>query len=390
MYRFTNIKMLAVAALAFSIAACSDDDEPSNLRPRIDYSVLTPATPYSDIFVDAAGASTVDLSDGNLRLKMFQALNYYSSSNTAANTHIDAAQLKKLYANTTSPFVDISTATISVTGAQLNAATVNLKEVTASSKTAADKAGVQARVESLFDQIDAASNSIAQTGSAGQAGKVGSYLVDAKGIEVIQVIQKSLIGAVQLDYICNNLLTDGLTADNHTVVSGKNYTALEHTWDVAYGLLTLNPIYLEGATDANRNTVEFGLGSYGWEYNKAGYAKIYPAYLKGRAAIVNNDKAEIQAQATIIRTELEKAVASSAFNYLGKWKTSGGDDGRVHAIGEGLGFIYSLRFARVVSADAAFSDGIINGLVGSTNGFWDIDNDKITAAQDALQAKFNF
>ena len=371
----------------FGLASCNED-EVSHLRPSIDYSLATAETPYSELFVDANGTTTVDLSEGNARHKMFQALNYYSTSSVSANTHIDAAKLKNMFSNTGNPFTDISTSTITVVGAELNSSEVQLKDIVASSKSSTEADAARARFESLFDQIDAASNSVNATASQGVAGKLGTYLVDTKGIEVAQVIQKSLIGALQLDYISNILLDKGLTADNHSIVGDNNYTQLEHNWDEAYGLLTLNPIYLEGSTNDTRGTVEFGAGSYIWEYNKANYAKIYPAFLKGRVAIVNNDKAEYQAQALFIRTEFEKALAGAALGYLEKWKSGATDAARAHAIGEGLGFIYSLRFATIHGGDAAFSDGILTGLIDSPNGFWDLTATKVNTASDAIKAKF--
>lgn len=384
-----------VFALVFGIFACDDDNERPSLRTNVDYNTLTNATVYSQAFVDANGASTVDLTEGNQRYKMFQALNYYSSSSTAANTQIEATKLKNMFSNTGSPFSDISTSSISVTGSELNSSPFQLKNVVASSRPSTEAEAVRAKFETWFDEIALASASVNSAAAQGQAGKLSSYLVDAKGIELIQVIQKGLIGALQADYIGNVLLNEGLNAENHKVSGDKNYTELEHNWDVAYGLLTLNPIYLQGATDANRNTVEFGVGSYLWEYNKAGYPKIYPAFLKGRAAIVNNDKSELQAQATIIRTEIEKAIASAAIGYLEKWKTAeangnnSADAVRAHAIGEGIGFIYSLRFAAIHNGDAAFSDNILTGLIGSANGFWDLDATKINTASQAIKTKFN-
>jgi len=382
----TTAKALMVLSI-LGLASCNED-EVSHLRPSIDYESATPETPYSELFVDANGATTVDLIDGNSRHKMFQALNYYSTSSVSANTHIDAAKLKNLFSNTGNPFTDISTSTISVVGADLNSSDVQLKDIVASSKSTAEADAVRARIESLFDQIDAASNSVNATASQGVAGKLGTYLVDTKGIEIAQVIQKSLIGALQLDYISNILLDGGLTADNHSVVGDHNYTQLEHNWDEAYGLLTLNPIYLAGSTNDTRGTVEFGAGSYIWEYNKANYTKIYPAFLKGRVAIVNNDKAEYQTQALFIRTEFEKALAGAALGYLDKWKTGTTDAARAHAIGEGLGFIYSLRFATIHGGDAAFSDGILNALIDSPNGFWDLTATKVNTASDAIKSKF--
>jgi hypothetical protein len=380
-------KILAFIAV-FGLFSCDDDNEAS-LRSSIDYSVLKTDVGYSEQFKDASGTSTVDLSEGNTRYKMFQALNYHSTSSITANTAIDASKLKSMFSNAGSPFYDISTSTISVVGADLNASSVQLKNVTASSRPAAEAEAVRTKIESLFDEIATASASVNSTASQGQAGKLGNYLVDAKGIEIAQVIQKSLIGALQLDYIGNVLLDEGLNADNSKLVEGHNYSELEHNWDIAYGLLTLNPIYLQGATDDKRNTVEFGIGSYLWEYNKPSYAKIYPAFLKGRAAIINNDKAELQIQATFIRTEIEKAIATSATKYLEKWKNETSDAGRAHAIGEGVGFIYSLRFATIYKADATFSDNIINNLIGSTNGFWDLTTTKINTASDAIKAKFS-
>ncbi|AYB33059.1 DUF4856 domain-containing protein [Chryseolinea soli] len=383
-FRKHTLILTAVAALA----ACSDDDVKPDLRADVDYSTLDETAGYASQFTDQSGASTVDFTEGNYRLKMFQALNYHSSSSVTAKTTIDANVLKSLYANSGNPFYDISTSSVSVTGATLNGSGLQLRNITASSLSATEAEAVRTKIEGDFTAIATASLSVNQTASSGVAGKLGNYLVDAKGIEQAQIIQKSLIGALQLDYISNVLLNKGLEADNYSVVSEKNYSQLEHNWDEAYGLLTLNDVYLKGSTDATRATVEFALGSYIWEYNKAAYAKIYPAFLKGRAAIVNNDRAELQTQATFIRTEMENAIARAALGYLDKWKTGSDDPARAHAMGEGLGFVYSLRFATLHGADAAFSDNLLNGLVGSANGFWDLDATKINTASDAIKVKF--
>jgi hypothetical protein len=244
-----------------------------------------------------------------------------------------------MFDNSGDPFYDFSTNSATVVGADLNASNARLSDLVASSLPEADAQVVREKIESYFTAIEQASQSVASTASPGNAGKLGNYLLDDRGLEIAQLIQKSLIGALQLDYIGNVLLDEGLNADNYKTVEGNSYTALEHNWDVAYGLLTLNPIYLEGATDDVRNSPEFGLGSYLWEYNKANYAVIYPAFLKGRAAIVNNDRDQYQALATLIRVEMEKAIANAAIGYLNKWKSGETDAARAHAIGEGAGFI---------------------------------------------------
>lgn len=387
--KLLNPKNLLAFAL-FSLISCNDEPEMPNLRTSIDYSVLTGETVYSEAFLDADGQPTVDLAEGNILLKMFQALNYHSTSSVSAGTRIDKMVLLNMFSNTNDPFTDISPGAVPISAAELNASDVQLRNVVASSFAPADAEVVRKEIESYFTAIDVASQSLSKSASPGVAGKLGNYLVDSRGLEVAQEIQKSLVGALQLDYIANVLLDEGLNADNRTLVTGNNYTQLEHNWDIAYGLLTLNPIYLKGATDASRNTVEFGLGAYVWEYNKAAYANIYPAFLKGRAAIVNNDREQYLALATLIRSELEVAVTNAALGYLGKWKTGVDDATRAHAIGEGVGFIYSLRFAKLHGGDAASSDAILENLVGSGGGFWDLDAAKINAAIEAIQTKYTY
>lgn len=383
----SKVKALIVVVIAGCVSSCEKaDDAVPQLRTKINYSVLTATTPYKSLFLSTTGDTTVDLKSGNDRLKQFQAINYYLGAAVRDNKTLDATLMKNMYANAGNPFTDISS--LKIIGADLNSSGLQLKNITASSKSTTEADATRARLETIFGEMANVSKSVGVTASKGVAGKLGTYVVDAKGIEVAQVIQKSLIGAVQLDYICNVLLDKGLDADNSKVIAEKTYTALEHNWDEAFGLLTLNPVYLAGSTDATRGTSESFLGSYIWEYNKASYSKFHLAFLKGRAAIVNNDKTELKAQATFIRTEIEKAIAAAAVGYLGKWKTGTTDAARAHAIGEGLGFIYSLRYCNINGADAAFSDNLLNNLINSTNGFWDLTNDKINPAIDAITAKF--
>jgi Domain of unknown function (DUF4856) len=378
----TSSRFVTTALLAGVISSCNSEDTTTpQLRKTIDYAALTATTPYSSLFVDETGKTTVDLSNGNNRYKMFQAMNTYISSSISGNKQIDATVVKNMYGNIGNAFADST---------KLNTSGVQLRNVTASSLPATEAEKVRTHIDTYITSVAEASKSVTAAAAKGKAGKLGTYLVDEKGIEPIQIIQKSLIGALQYDYIGNVLLTKGLEADNSTLVAGKNYTQLEQNWDEAYGLLTLNPIFLNGSTDDKRGTTEFALGSYIWEYNKSAYAQIYPAFLKGRAAIVNNDKTELKKQADFIKAAMEKAIAASAVGYLGpKYVAAQTDAARAHAIGEGLGFIYSLRFATINGADASFSDSILKALIlDAPNGFWDLTPAKLSAASDAIKAKF--
>ncbi|WP_316831189.1 DUF4856 domain-containing protein [Pedobacter aquatilis] len=385
--KITLALMLATAAFS----SCKKDnavESETSLRTKIDYAKITADTKYDNtntLFVDASGKSTVDLTNGNNRYKMFQAINAYAGTGTTVA--LDANVLKAMFSNTGTPFTG--------TYASLNGTTVQLRNVVATTFSATDKAAILAKFDADFTNMATASSSFAATASNGVAGKLGTRLVDAKGLEVAQIIQKGLIGALQIDYISNVLLNTGLSADNKTVVSGKNYTQLEQNWDEAYGLLTINPNYLAGSTDAARGTTEFALGSYIWEYGQPAsnanynYTKILGAFLKGRAAIANNDLTEVKAQALIIRTTIEQSIARAAVGYLTKYGTRTTDADRAHDIGEGGGFIYSLRFLKMSGGDAAFSDGVLTGLLGANGNFWEITPAKIATATAAIKAKFN-
>lgn len=377
-------KPLIFLAIATSFFACKKDDNgpTASLRTPVSYTKITDTTTYSrsnGLFLDASGKTTVDFTEAASAYKEFQALNTYM---VAGRTRvISADSLKKMYANSGNPFTDAS----------LNTSGVRLTDLTASSWNTTAANVVREQFNSDLTKLAASSQSYASVASAGVSGKLGVYLVDAKGIVLQQVIQKGLIGAYQLDLISNVLLSKGLEADNTTQVAGKNYSQLEHNWDLAFATLTPNPNYLMGANVDSRVTTEFGLGAYAWEYNRdnGDYNKLRIAFLKGRAAVVNNDKAEMDAQALLIRQIFERTIAKASLGYLSKWKdASATEASRANWMAEGLGMIYSLRFCTLNNANAEFSDKILNDLIGSVNGFWDLTPVKINAAADAIQAKF--
>lgn len=383
---YLRTRFIPLLLLVVSLSACKEEENPitvaPQLRKKVDYAKLSDTTAYANFFVDDAGAKTVDLTTGANRLLMFRAINTYNGTAVGTGATLDATVLKNMFSNTGSPFSGTANAGVNTSGVQL-------RNVTASSFAAADAEKERTTIEAAFPAIATASKSVSATASEGKAGKLSTYLVDEKGIEWAQIIQKSLIGAFQVDYIGNVLLSDkNLSADNTTLVTGKKYTQLEQNWDEIYGILTANPVY--GAKSTSATSGESFIGSYLWEYNKADFPKIHMALLKGRAAIVNNDMTVVKEQATFIRSAMEKAIAGAALGYLGKWKTAGTNvSAAAHAMGEGLGFIYSLRYAKLNGADATFSDGILNNLVYSApNGFWGLTNAKIDAATTAIQTKF--
>lgn len=374
---------VALLALSFGFSSCDKkDNEPApRLRTQMDASTLTASSKYTESFKDASGQSTVDLTSSNQRLNMFTEFNSYMAqvavAAPATPSTLDVAKLRGLYTNTGNYF----------TGEGLNASGLQLRTTTAASFPATNAETVRNFIDQKIAQLATASQSVNNVATPGNAGRLGRYLVDEKGYELNQIIQKALIGAVLLDQIDNVLLTDNaLKADNSKVVSGKAYSELEHNWDQAYGFLTANAIM---TTDITATPRERFLAGYLNEKNGAASPKVYMAFLQGRAAIVNNDAAGVKAQADIIRTELEKTIALAAVSYLTNWKSASGLDAKAHALGEGLGFVYSLRFCTKYGADAAFSDNLLNGLMSGSQGAWSLTNAQVDVALSAIKAKFN-
>lgn len=374
---------VALLALAFGFTSCDKNDNESApaLRAKMDANSLTASSKYTESFKDASGQSTVDLTASNQRLDMFSELNSYMAlvavAAPATPQTLDVAKLRGYYTNTGGYF----------TGTGLNASGLQLRSTTAASFPATNAETVRGYVDTKLTQLATASQSVNNVATPGNAGRLGRYLVDGNGYEVNQIIQKALIGALLLDQIDNVLLTDNaLKANNSKVVDGKPYSELEHNWDLAYGYLTANAIM---TTDINATPRERFLASYLNEKNGPASPGVYLAFLKGRAAIVNNDAAGVKAQADIIRTELEKTIALAAVSYLQNWKAASALDVKAHALGEGLGFVYSLRFCTKYGADAAFSDGLLNGLMSGSQGAWSLTNAQADVAINAIKAKFN-
>ena len=374
---------LFIAALG--LASCSKDDvvTPTTpaLRIKIDYATLTATSPYTTSFKDANGAATVDLGAAATRLDMFTELNSYMATvavaTPAAPATLDLARLRNLYANTNAPFAN----------AALNTLGVQLRDKTGASFSDANAATVRNYIDGQLANLATASQSVNQPATPGTAGRVGRYLVDARGFEPNQVVQKALIGALLLDQIGNVLLSsNSLAADNGKVVAGKLYSEREHNWDMAYGYLTSNTIM---TTDIALTPRERFLAGYLNEKNGPASPGVYLALLKGRAAIVNNDEATLKTQADLIRTELERTIAKSAVSYLANWKAAADPAIKAHALGEGIGFIYSLRFCTKAGADAAWADTVLNGLTSGTQGGWSLTNAQADAAIAAINAKFS-
>ena len=367
--------VLSLAAATLLFASCKKDPVEPVTPPtpmEIPYDGLTSTTSYITTFKGDDGNTSVDFSGQSTRIAMLKELDAHMKSWTTGT--VDANKLKNMFANTNSPFAN----------ADLNAAT----DKTIISKTAVSFSAVDAETErnrfkSFFDAQATASLSRLDSAYEGHAGKLGNYLVNEKGFEYAQFVQKGMMGALMLDQISNVYLgTDKQAADNSVIVSGKNYTQLEHHWDEAYGYLTSNAYFpMKDPNDATKWLESF-LGSYVRQVGDP--TLVYMAFLKGRAAIVNKDDATRNAQIEYIRTTLEKAVATICISYLNKANDATTNAARFHALSEATGFLYSLRFAYNAKVNATKSNQLMDQLMNKPGGFWDLTIADIDAVREEI------
>lgn len=377
----------ALALVLAGFTACKKEaiDLPLN-NLRIPYTSLSATSDYVQTFKDANGQSTVDFTGQRQRLDMFVELD--GLMKLAQKQEINAAQLKNMYANQNNPF----------SNPELNAATTKqLKDKTAVSSGIAEAEKARLKIESYFDKIAFMSKSFNVAAADGQAGvytnATGSkYLVDEKGIEWGQVVAKSLIGAVMLDQLVNGYLGDEKQAvENGKLVDGKTYTQLEHHWDEAYGYLTSNSIYPKIKADG-KSKDERALGSYAYQDISAEEAtkktaELYFAFLKGRAAIVNKDDQTRKEQIALIRNNLEKTLARVTISYLKKTQDAialNNFADAVHNLGEGAGFLYSLRYAHNPKINATLSENLFNELIGGQKGIYSLTSAKLTSIRSQI------
>lgn len=386
---FRFLLLLTVVGLITISCKKKDDPQPvPALRTPIDYNLLTPTTPYTKYFVDAKGDTTVDRTEGRKLLRMLSAMNVYCKSAVLNATAIDSTTLSNMFHNKSNAFI--------APYQDLNGLNYSIQKYTATSTTFKAKTDVD--FEKMFGAIANASLSVSNNADLGTAGVYqdgdAKYLVDTSGLEYTEVLVNSFIGAVQLDYIANVLLFTGITETNLALVPGKNYTPLEHNWDIAYGLFTSNDIYALGATDDLMNGGETFIGEALWKYNKKAYKTIYLSFLKGRAAIVNNDLNELRTQAVIIRKNLETAIGASAtINISNSAQTppSSNIGLKKHYFSRAYGSMYAIRFCTLIGGNPSFSDGLKNKLLNSTvTRIENVETDLYWIVYNDISDKFGF
>ena len=277
------------------------------------------------------------------------------------------------------------------------------------SKTAASSSAsstVKSQFDDMFtvlvEQVYPNWTSNASIGVAGQitTSSGSTYQVDGKGLEIDQAFIKGLMGAMVVDQMTNNYLTptkldgDGTTNDVALIEAGDNYTDMEHYWDEGFGYLYGYNNEHVGGSDNNANGPAEGTGVLVNKYLKKlndtshpGIANtIYDAFIMGRTAIIAQDYDLRDAQASIIKLNVDKIIAQKAYDYLvgGAATISSGAprEDAFHGLSEGYGFVLSLQFTDL------FSNGEVNSMLDQMmegDGFWTISADDLNSMASTIQ-----
>ncbi len=314
------------------------------------------------------------------RLQMLSQLSTYAkTANAVSGPLLDAALMKDMYNNSNSPFSPASSS--------LNSSSRKLKDKTVSTE--------QDLFELVLDSLAAASAHTGATAANGVPGIVQNnagtraYLLNSKGVELVQILEKGLMGACFYYQATAVYLGSGkMDVDNETVTPGQG-TAMEHHWDEAFG-------YFGVSIDFPSNTDALFWGRYCNNYESllGLNATIMNAFLAGRAAISNKDLEKRNVQITLVRRNWELVSAAAALHYineaLDKFNTDAGV--KFHALSEAYAFVYSLKWGGDATISSADVNALLNGLGGSTNpleiNFYNTTSASLQNVKDALVNAF--
>lgn len=317
--------------------------------------------------------SNVNYSGQTERLSMLSELSTKAKSGSVVGTTVSASDLRNMFSNSNNPFSD----------ANLNASSKNLQSKCYITDTTY-----------FLDLMDSLAyySGTSTVGSNGVAGIVTNatnnktYLVDANGFEYAQLIEKGLMGAVAYYQAVSYYLTDlkiGSSVDNSTVVEGIG-TDMEHHFDEAFGYFGV-PIDFPTNKDG---IIFYGKYSDGRDGVLGSNQKIMNAWLKGRAAISNNDMAAKDAAVITIKTEWEKIIAGCALHYINSAIADiSNDAARNHGLSECVGFLKSLKYNTSSTITSSEID-VILGHIGDN--LYEVTIPNLSLARDKLAAVYGW
>lgn len=356
-----KLSMLLLVAAVFGTIGCKKENQGLDV----------PAT-YS---FTRNGNSTVTYSGQTQRLDMLEILANTMKSGNTIGSSIDGDILKDMFHNQNDPFTGVTFSKSLITKC-----------------FASDTVMILAWMDEL-----ATASQAGGTASAGTAGVLvdGSndpntgYLVNENGVELTQVVEKTIMGSVffyQAMEVYFGTDRMGLVG-NEDLADGENFTTMEHYFDEAFGYFGA-PMDFPAST-----TLEDARfwGKYCKERNEGSHPGISDdimlAFRTARAAITCKEYDTRDEQIAIISQLWGLIIAATAIDYLERSRSSTGVTvyKKHHYLSEAIGFIQALKYhfnggnsvvapeySYIVASDALLFIGTQTDLYNVTDA--DIDN----------------
>jgi hypothetical protein len=374
MRTFKPLLFTAALASALFISGCEEETDP----------IDTLEVPSTYAFT-RDGISTVDHAGQTERLDQLAIMTtLMKTGNTLGNAAINGQLLKDMFANTGNPYTGVTF-------------TKDLRSKCFSNDVDTFEVWMDQLAAASSAQV-VASNGVAGVLVEGNTDPTTGYLVDANGVELTQVIEKGLMGAVFYFQAMEIYLSEERMAElgNDDFVEGENYTAMEHYFDEAFGYFGA-PIDFPSATSIDQ-------ARYWAKYAQARNNGLYPgiseematAFRTGRAAITAKD---YEARDEAIQTIQEKwaiVAAGTAVDYLTKGLSTSGSAvySRHHALSEAAAFTLCLKYHFVdgnskyppLQSFASVQQAL--DLVGPSTNFYTLTDADINAAIVKIKEAF--
>jgi hypothetical protein len=315
--RIGKLTMASLVMFSLTMTSCKKEEgctDPNSLNYNPDAEVDDGSCEYANSYTVPSEYSFTNVAYPGQTVRILLLKDLVAKINSATTTTVTAAELNAIYTNTPDMYTSIS-----------------------SGKKLEDKVANQAVKDSIqawFAQIETLS------------GASGTY-VRPDGVDLKQMVEKTLMGAVFYYRAVNDYLNPIASKDNSTVTPGQG-TSMEHSWDEAFGYFgaardyntytdaeivspgkkdsngdsNFDPqseiCYYYSQTAAKRDITAAGFSS-GSQSNFTG--TIFSEFLKGRAGISNKDYVPRDNAVINIKASWDKLIAATVIHYINEVKS---------------------------------------------------------------------
>lgn len=257
--------------------------------------------------------------------------------------------------------------------------------------------------ETLFASAATASTAgnMGTTAAEGTAGLLtrevegSTILVDENGRALSQLIEKIMMGSVLYNEIYNTYLTDARIGDGIENVSlslGANYTEMENNIDQAFGYWGAPADFssewpMDRAAEAmfwsNYSNVIDGVSEDELNTN----TDVMEAFIATRAAIVNNDPVERNAQRDSLYQGLDLIAAAVTVHFINDAIEAIGAENsgeQMYALSNAWGFANALRYSPRKTLTEAQIEAMLNADIGVGGNLWMASIEGLNRAKTAL------